>query len=253
MTAVRRPLLAGNWKMNGLAEDGRQLARAIVAACGDLSCEILLCPPFTLLDAIGGELDDSAVALGAQDCHGEASGAFTGDISVAMLADLGCRYVIVGHSERRAGHGESDEVVNAKAAAVHAAGLTAIICVGEIAAQRDEGMALAIVSASLEGSMPDSANPENTVIAYEPVWAIGTGQAAGPEEVEEMHSHIRELLMMKFGDAADAVRLLYGGSVKPDNAAAVMTCEDVDGALIGGASLDAAGFVAIGQSCLAPA
>ena len=240
MTAARRPLVAGNWKMNGLAADGLALARALAAAPAG-AAELLVCPPATLLAPVASALSGSRVALGGQDCHAEAAGAHTGDISAAMLADAGCSYVIAGHSERRAGHGETDAMVRAKAAAAHRAGLTAIICVGESAAERDAGRAEAVVAASLLASLPEGARPENTAVAYEPVWAIGTGRTPGVDEVVAVHAALRAAL----GGLGAGTRILYGGSVKPGNAAALLAPDDVDGALVGGASLSAADFLAI--------
>ncbi len=241
MTAsTRRPLIAGNWKMNGRRADGLALARAIAAAPPGRA-ELLVCPPATLLAPVGEALAASAVALGGQDCHAEAAGAHTGDIAAEMLADLGCRYAIVGHSERRADHGEDDATVRAKAAAAIRAGLTAIVCVGETLAERDAGRAEAVVAASLRASLPESAAPETLVVAYEPVWAIGTGRTPSVADVAAMHTALRAAL----GARGPATRILYGGSVKPDNAATLLAPEDVDGALIGGASLAAADFLAI--------
>ena len=239
MTA-RRPLIAGNWKMNGLAADGLALARSLAAA-PEGTAELLVCPPASLLAPVAAALSGSRVLLGGQDCHAEEAGAHTGDISAEMLADAGCSHVITGHSERRAAHGESDAVVRAKAAAAHRAGLVAIVCVGETAEERDAGRAEAVVAASLRGSLPESARPENTVVAYEPVWAIGTGRTPTVEEVAAVHAALRAALE---GHGA-ATRILYGGSVKPDNAQALLAPRDVDGALVGGASLSAADFLAI--------
>ena len=240
MTVERRPLIAGNWKMNGLAADGLALARALAAA-PEGAADLLVCPPATLLAPVASILSGSPVALGAQDCHAREAGAHTGDLSAEMLADAGCAYVIAGHSERRAAHGESDAAVGAKAAAAHRAGLVAIVCVGETAAERDAGEAEAVVAASLLGSLPDSARPGNTVVAYEPVWAIGTGRTPTVDEVAAVHAALRAAL----GDRGGGTRILYGGSVKPDNAGALLAPCDVDGALVGGASLSAADFLAI--------
>ena len=240
MTAARRRLIAGNWKMNGLAADGLVLARSLAAA-PEGAAELLVCPPATLLAQVASVLSGSPVALGGQDCHVEASGAHTGDISAEMLADAGCSHVITGHSERRADHGETDAVVRAKAAAAHRVGLIAIVCVGETAEERDAGETEAVVTASLLGSLPESARPENTVVAYEPVWAIGTGRTPTVDEVVAVHAALRAAL----GERGGATRILYGGSVKPDNAAALLAPYDVDGALVGGASLSAADFLAI--------
>ena len=241
MTAARRrPLVAGNWKMNGLAADALRLARSLAAA-PDGAAELLVCPPATLLAPVAAALSGSRVALGGQDCHPDEAGAHTGDISAAMLADVGCSYVITGHSERRADYGETDAVVRAKTAAAHRAGLVAIVCVGETAAERDAGKAETVVAASLLGSIPESARPDNTVIAYEPVWAIGTGRTPTVDEVVAVHAALRAAL----GGRGTATRILYGGSVKPDNAAALLASYDVDGALVGGASLSGADFLAI--------
>ncbi len=243
MNAARRPLVAGNWKMNGLAADGLALARALAAA-PEGRAALLVCPPATLLAPVAAALSGSRVALGGQDCHAEEAGAHTGDISARMLADVGCSHVIAGHSERRADHGETDAVVRAKAAAAHRAGLAAIICIGETAAERDAGRAEAVVAASLLASLPDSARPDNTIVAYEPVWAIGTGRTPTVDEVVAVHAALRAAL----GEPGAATRILYGGSVKPDNAAALLSPCDVDGALVGGASLSAADFLAIARA-----
>ncbi len=243
---MRRVLIAGNWKMNMLSADGTALAAAVAAGSGPQpSCDLLICPPATLLhavlDTVGKTaLPDRPVSVGGQDCHADASGAHTGDIAAEMLADLGCSHVIVGHSERRAGHGERDAEVRAKAEAAHRAGLVAIVCVGETEAERDAGQAHTVAAGQIEGSLPEGATATNTVVAYEPVWAIGTGKSATPDDVAGMHRHIRGLL-----PEADAMRILYGGSVKPGNAAELLALEDVDGALIGGASLKAEDFLAI--------
>jgi len=244
---MRRKLIAGNWKMNGLRADGRALAanlveRAQAGAPADL--DLLVCPPATLLGAVGEVLRGGPIALGGQDCHPEASGAHTGDIGAPMLRDAGCTHVIVGHSERRADHGEGDTLVRAKAAAALAAGLVPIVCVGETGAERAAGATLSVIGAQVRGSLPDTG--EEIVIAYEPVWAIGTGQTATTADVAEVHGHIRVLLGEIRGvAAAAATRILYGGSVKPANAGELLGVTDVDGALVGGASLKAADFWAI--------
>ena len=237
MAAERRPLAAGNWKMNGLRADGLALARDLAsrAAAGGPACEVLLCPPATLLAEVGSAIDGTPLGLGAQDCTVEAAGAHTGDVSAEMLADQGCAYVIVGHSERRAGHGETDPLVSAKAAAAHRAGLSAIVCVGESEAERDAGQAFAVVEAQVRASLPQSVTPANTVLAYEPVWAIGTGRTPSAAEIEAVHAHLRAII-------AGDLRILYGGSVKADNASELMAIAGVDGALVGGASLDAESF-----------
>ncbi|MTD99101.1 triose-phosphate isomerase [Paracoccus sp. YIM 132242] len=237
-----RKLAAGNWKMNGnraaLAE-----IDTLIAAHPVPGCEVLICPPAVLLHPMKARVGD-AIALGGQDCHAKASGAHTGDIAAAQLKDVGAAYVILGHSERRADHGETDVAVAAKAAAAHAAGLTAIICVGETEAQRDAGETLDVIAAQLDGSIPDGATAANTVIAYEPVWAIGTGRTPTTGQIAEVHGLMRERLAGKVADAAQ-VRLLYGGSVKPGNAAEIFAIPHVDGALVGGASLKADDFGAI--------
>ena len=248
---ARVPLIAGNWKMNGLRGDGIALAEAVAAGAGDVDCELLVCPPATILAAVGEAIAGSGVGLGGQDCHTAASGAHTGDVSAAMLADAGCSYVIAGHSERRADHGEGDDLVLAKAGAARAAGLRVIVCVGETEAQRDGGETLQVISTQLEGSVPKDATSEQLVVAYEPVWAIGTGRTPTPDEVQDVHDHIRIYLGAALGSGiADSVRLLYGGSVKPENAAELLALADVDGALVGGASLSAEDFFAIARSCL---
>ncbi|MBB4001492.1 MAG: triose-phosphate isomerase [Aurantimonas endophytica] len=242
-----KPLIAGNWKMNGTLSSLPELAE-IAAAVRDGAGEgldLLICPPATLLSASHGILGD-AVAVGGQDCHEDASGAHTGDISAAMLADVGARYVIVGHSERRADHGESDTLIKSKAEAAWASGLVAIVCVGETDAQRQAGQTLDVLGAQLDGSLPEGVRAASTVVAYEPVWAIGTGRTPTVDDVREVHDFIRRTLAERFGDeVAGGVRILYGGSVKPSNAAELLGVDNVDGALVGGASLKAADFVAI--------
>ncbi len=250
MAATRTPVIAGNWKMNGLKQDGLALARDVAAGAGAQSCEFVICPPATLLAAVSDVLTGSRVQLGAQNCHAAPDGAHTGDISAGMLVDAGCSHVILGHSERRADHGEADAAVKAKGAAALAAGLTAIVCVGETEAQRDAGQALDVVAAQVAGSVPDDAAAANTIVAYEPVWAIGSGRTPTPSEIQDVHAHIRGALADRFGhESAAAMRLLYGGSMKPGNAAELLAIEDVDGGLIGGASLKAEDFLAIAQSC----
>jgi triosephosphate isomerase (TIM) len=243
-------LIAGNWKMNGLRADGLALARALVvwAAAGDPpNCALAICPPATLLIPIADTLRGSGIRLGGQDCHAEAKGAHTGDISAVMLKDAGCVYVIVGHSERRAEHDETDAVVHAKASAAHAAGLVPILCIGETLAERDAGETLAVVERQLRGSMPEGLKAPQIVIAYEPVWAIGTGRTPTAAEVAAVHARIRSLLKARVKDGAEAP-ILYGGSVKPSNARELLSIANVDGALVGGASLDAVDFWAIAQS-----
>jgi triosephosphate isomerase len=247
MTPDVRPLVAGNWKMNGVkAALGEIVAMRAAADRGEAgAAELAVCPPATLIPHAAAAMAGGALALGGQDCHEKPSGAYTGDISAEMLKDAGCSYVIVGHSERRAAHGESDAVVKAKARAALRAGLTAIVCVGETRAERDAGAALAIVGGQVSGSLPEGATPENVVIAYEPVWAIGTGLTPTPADVAEMHGAIRALLGELQGEAGARVRILYGGSVKPANARELLGLPNVDGALVGGASLKAADFLAI--------
>jgi triosephosphate isomerase len=243
---ARRKLIAGNWKMNGQRSDGLALAREVArrTAAARTGPEILVCPPATLIALVGEALQGSPVQLGGQDCHAKPSGAHTGDIAAPMLADLGCRYVIVGHSERRTDHGETSVAVRAKAEAALAAGLTAIVCIGETLAQRDGGQTLQVIKDQLAESLPAGASASNTVIAYEPVWAIGTGRTATAAQVAEVHALIRKELDGRVQDAA-GVRILYGGSVKAANAAELLAVPDVDGALVGGASLKADEFMAI--------
>lgn len=237
--------------MNGLRADGVALCQAVVNAPAVKAgaCDVAVCPPATLLTDIHAVLAASgdAVSLGAQDCAVAEKGAFTGDVSAPMLADAGCRYVIVGHSERRTGHGETSALVKDKANAALSAGLIPIVCVGETEAERDAGRALAVVGDQIAGSLPGEAG-EALVVAYEPVWAIGTGRTPTEDDIGAMHRHIREGLATMPGIAADAIRLLYGGSVKPSNATAIAAIDDVDGALVGGASLKADDFAAICQS-----
>lgn len=243
MTAPR-PLAAGNWKMNGLIEsldEARDLARRLAGGV-DPACDVLLCPPFTLIAPMVEAVRGSSIQVGGQDCHANESGAHTGDISATMLADAGCSFVIVGHSERRADHGEPDEAVSAKAAAVINAGVVPIICVGETEAERDAGKTLTVVSGQIAGSIPSDAKAETIVVAYEPVWAIGTGRTPTAAEVAEVHAAIRNQMLDRFGESGTSIRILYGGSVKPSNAQELMGVENVDGALVGGASLKASDF-----------
>lgn len=248
----RRPLIAGNWKMNGKRAEVAALAGNLAGRCteaGDTKFDMLVCPPFTLLSRVVDVAGDSGLFVGAQDCHTAGKGAHTGDIAAGMLADLGCTHVILGHSERRTDHGESSDLVRAKTEAAWAAGLIAIVCVGETEQERDAGNTLKIVGEQVAGSVPDGATAANTVIAYEPVWAIGTGRTATPEEAQEVHAFIRDELQNRFGDEAGGMRILYGGSMKPGNAAELISLADIDGGLIGGASLVADDFWAISQSC----
>ena len=246
--AGKRPLVAGNWKMNGLGATLAELKalKERLARSPVPEAEIMVCPPATLLAQARYALTGSQIVLGAQDCHPLPSGAHTGDLSAEMLADAGASAVIVGHSERRKDHGETDAMVNAKARAAYRAGLTAIICVGETEPQRRDGVTLEIVRRQLKGSLPPAARGTNTVIAYEPVWAIGSGLTPSPADVAELHGFIRGELGRLLGAAESShVRILYGGSVKPANASELLFIPDVDGALVGGASLTASDFYAI--------
>lgn len=249
---ARKILIAGNWKMNGLSADGAALAKEVAAEVkklGKTECEFLVCPPFTLLTTVKKALRGSKVALGAQDCHTAEKGAHTGDISPLMLKDAGCTYVIVGHSERRADHGESNELICKKAEAAYKAGLKVVICIGETEAERDAGKTIDVCTRQILASVPETATAANTVIAYEPVWAIGTGKTPTAADVEEVHAAIRKVVSQKLGKTnANKMRLLYGGSVKPSNAAELLALEDVDGGLIGGASLKASDFMGIAAS-----
>jgi triosephosphate isomerase len=251
--SARRKLIAGNWKMNGLKSDGLALARGVADKLKSgpaPACDLLVCPPTSLVALVADAVSGSALAVGGQDCHAKTSGAHTGDTAAAALADLGCKYVIVGHSERRTDHAESDAVVKAKAGAALAAGLIAIVCIGETLEQRDAGQTIAVNRSQLLGSLPEGATAANTVIAYEPVWAIGTGRVATPAQAQEVHAAIRAELVGKLGaDTAGKMRILYGGSMKPDNAKELLALPDVDGGLIGGASLKVADFWAIAESC----
>ncbi len=250
MTPDVRPFVAGNWKMNGLAVSLGELdAMRKAADAGEVgAAELAVCPPATLLAQAAWRLKGGKLALGAQDCHTETSGAFTGDISAPMLKDAGAAYVIVGHSERRTLHQETDALVRAKAEAALKAGLTAIVCVGETLAQREAGEAIAVVARQVLGSMPPAGAPETVVVAYEPVWAIGTGLTPTAADVAEMHKGIRNLLGEIYAAAGAKIRILYGGSVKPANARELLGIDNVDGALVGGASLKAADFLAIAKA-----
>ncbi len=243
-----RPLVAGNWKMNGLkgALDEVSRLKTLLADGGSIAADAMICPTATLLAALSAEAAGSAIKTGGQDCHAAESGAHTGDISAEMLADAGATAVIVGHSERRTDHGESDTEVCAKAEAAYRAGLTAIICVGETAAEREQGQTLDVVSGQLAGSVPGSATAANTIIAYEPVWAIGTGLTPTTSDIEDVHRAMRQAMIERLGaEEGAAVKLLYGGSVKPANAEELMAVENVNGALVGGASLKADDFYGI--------
>jgi triosephosphate isomerase len=247
-----RPLVAGNWKMNGtratLGEAQRVLDRLKDAEFAR-DADAMICPPATLLAMLAWQGKGSRLLLGAQDCHAKASGPHTGDISAEMLKDAGAVAVIVGHSERRADHGESDRDIEAKARAAHRAGLTAIVCVGETAGERKAGLTLAVVGRQLAASLPPAAHAGDIVVAYEPVWAIGTGLTAKPGDVEEVHAFLRGALIARFGEEGRHMRLLYGGSVRPDNAHELLAVANVNGALVGGASLKADDFLAIIAAC----
>jgi len=245
-TSVRRPLVAGNWKMNGLKASAAELGK-IVQGAGALAgkVDLMICPPATLVMRFVADSAGSGIEIGGQDCHAEPSGAFTGDISAEMLADLGAKAVIVGHSERRALHQETDAEVRAKARAAWRAGLTAIVCIGETRAEREAGLTLDILGRQLDGSVPDGASGAKLVVAYEPVWAIGTGLTPTTADVTQAHEFIRQRLASRHGAVADAVRILYGGSVKASNARELMGVANVDGALVGGASLKAEDFLGI--------
>jgi len=242
------PLVAGNWKMNGMKESAQELVKLSegLAANPVEGVDVMICPPTTLVMAFAELVKDSKIEIGAQDCHWLVSGANTGDVSPEMLADAGATAVIVGHSERRADHGETDNVVKSKAEAVWRTGLKAIVCVGETEGQRGFGLTLDVVRRQLKNAIPDAATAENCIVAYEPVWAIGTGLTPTVEDVKNVHDDIRKQLVERFGDAkGGAMKLLYGGSVKPSNAKELMSVENVDGALVGGASLKADDFLGI--------
>lgn len=244
------PLVAGNWKMNGLAASAGEFSKIITGAkalAGKV--DLMVCPPATLIPAFASAARGSIVSVGGQDCHAEPFGAHTGDISAEMLADAGARAVIVGHSERRIDHHETDADVRQKAQAAWRAGLAAIVCVGEQRAEREAGKTLEIVARQLDGSLPDGSTAAYLVIAYEPVWAIGTGVTPGPADVAAVHGFIRRRLTERFSAAGPHIRILYGGSVKPSNAAELMAIANVNGALVGGASLKAADFLAIAGGC----
>jgi len=248
MAANLTPLVAGNWKMNGLAASAGELAKIIDgAAVLAGKADLMVCPPAPLIANFAAAARGSAVAIGGQDCHTEASGAHTGDIAAEMLADAGARAIIVGHSERRTDHHETDAQVRAKALAARRAGLTAIVCVGEQRAEREAGNTLAVVGRQLDGSLPDGATPANLVIAYEPVWAIGTGLTPTPADVAQVHAFIRQRLNDRYGVDGGQFRILYGGSVKPSNAKELLTIANVNGALVGGASLKAEDFLGIAR------
>ena len=239
-----RKLAAGNWKMNGTGGSLAEVA-ALLSAHPAPACDMLLCPPATLVARMADLARGTALHVGGQDCHAKAAGAHTGDVSAAMLVDAGASHVILGHSERRTDHGETDAQVLAKAIAAQAAGLIAVVCLGETEAERDAGKTLDVIGTQLVGSVPDASTAANLVIAYEPVWAIGTGRTPTIAEIAEVHAFIRTRLTAKIGAEAAGVRLLYGGSVKPSNATEIFAVPHVDGALVGGASLKAVDFGAI--------
>jgi len=247
-----RQLIAGNWKMNGLTTQAGAIAAPLRDAVGlgsDLGCDLLVCPPFTQIITVAQVLAGAAVAVGGQDCHTAAQGAHTGDISAPMLRDAGATWVILGHSERRQNHGETDELVREKVLAATQAGLTPIVCVGETADQRGAGQETEVVGWQLAGSLPQGfATSIAGVLAYEPVWAIGTGKTATAQDVASMHAFIREELVRQFGEAGRGVRILYGGSVNPANAATLLAVPEVGGALVGGASLKPEDFLAIARA-----
>ncbi len=243
---ARRPLVAGNWKMNGLAASAAEFGKMVAGAASLAGkADIMVCPPATLLTTLAAAAKGSRIAIGGQDCHAEPSGAFTGDIAAEMLADAGATAVIVGHSERRTIHKETDAQVRAKALAAWRAGLIAIVCIGETKAEREAGQTLDVLGRQLDGSLPDRATGVNLVVAYEPVWAIGTGLTPTVADVAQAHGFIRRRLAERYGAAAQGIRILYGGSVKASNAKELMAAGDVDGALVGGASLKADEFLAI--------
>ena len=251
MSRVIRPLIAGNWKMNGLRSSMAEF-EAMLAGASKVAAktDLLVCPPATLIAAFAAKLASSkGLMIGGQDCHPKPSGAHTGDISAEMLADAGARAVIVGHSERRADHGENDSLVRQKAEAAWRAGLTAIVCIGETQGHRDAGQTLDVCEGQLQGSLPEGARADNLVVAYEPVWAIGTGLTPTARDVEQIHQFIRQTLSARFSQEGAGMRILYGGSVKPSNARELMGVANVNGALIGGASLKAADFLAIAGDC----
>jgi len=247
MTASIKPLVAGNWKMNGIKRSAAELNHLMEGFDAEFAenVDAMVCPPATLLMAFAQMTSESPISIGGQDCHANASGAHTGDIAAEMIADAGCTAVIVGHSERRADHGETDTQVLAKANAVDRAGLTAIICVGETEKERLDDQTLYIVGRQLEGSLPDSMPESGLIVAYEPVWAIGTGMTPTVDDVAEVHEYIRKKLVDRYSEAGNGIRILYGGSVKPGNAGELMAVKNVNGALVGGASLKADDFLGI--------
>ena len=249
----RQTLIVGNWKMNGMNFDGTALAKGIadkIKAAGDTSFEMVVCPPYTLISSVVATLSGSPLSVGAQDCHTEENGPYTGDISASMLKDMGCSFVIVGHSERRSKYGETDTQVQSKAKIANSIGLNTVICIGETETERDTGDTVNVVKAQILGSVPGSATAKNTVVAYEPVWAIGTGRTPTIDEVQKVHEVIRSQLALKLGaDTANGIRLLYGGSMNAENAKGLLSLPDVDGGLIGGASLKVNDFWTVGECC----
>lgn len=247
MTTTITPLIAGNWKMNGLRASLDELtALAAIMTTGEAPrALVVICPPATILAAVARQGATSGILAGGQDCHPAASGAHTGDIAAGMLADAGAQYVIVGHSERRGAHGETDDLVRAKAEAAIGAGLKPIICVGETEAERDGGRAESVVATQLAGSIPDAAGQHDVIVAYEPVWAIGTGRTPSNEDIADMHNAIRRQLVTRFGDKGQGIHILYGGSLKPQNAREILAIDNVNGGLVGGASLLAKDFATI--------
>lgn len=239
-----KKLAAGNWKMNGVAASLSEVA-ALLQAHPAPACEMLLCPPATLVAQMAAMAAGTALRVGGQDCHAMASGAHTGDVSASMLRDAGAAYVIVGHSERRTDHAETDAAVAAKAVAAQGAGLVPVVCIGETEAERDAGATLDVIGTQLHASVPDGSTAATLVVAYEPVWAIGTGRTPSLEQIAEVHAFLRARLTARLGAEAAGVRILYGGSVKPSNATEIFAIPHVDGALVGGASLKAADFGAI--------
>ncbi len=253
MGVKRRKLIVGNWKMNCLRDDAINLVNNIIDGAKDIvkdnKCDLLVCPPYTLLHVVNDIIKDSKIMLGAQDSDIVNFGAHTGDICAEMLKDAGCSHVIVGHSERRTDHGECSEFICEKAKIVHSAGMKAIICIGESEKERADGMTMAVISTQIDGSVPDSADAENTIIAYEPIWAIGTGKVATADDAEDVHDHIRSYIASKLGhQTATEMIIIYGGSMKPENAGELLSQDNIDGGLIGGAALDGNNFIAIAKS-----
>ena len=253
---MRRPLIAGNWKMNLSKAEAVALAGGLAAAQKNANADVLICPTPVYVDSVATAVSGSTVAVGGQDVYFEGNGAFTGETSTDMLKDLGCTYAILGHSERRNVIGECDKLINKKVHATLAAGLTPVLCVGELLEEREAGKTMEVVKTQIEGSLADvtAEQAAKTVIAYEPVWAIGTGKTASPEQAQEVHADIRKLLAERYNsEVADGVRILYGGSVKPANAAELLSQADIDGALVGGASLKVDSFTAIINAAVVPA